>query len=123
LSPDVKNTDLFISSVIAHVVALHTSLPANASPLSAYMQLLYDYKDTYILTCTSDELALITNAIIAKDSGTRRYQCKCGNIYFIDNCGRPDENGGLDHVLNEGSSSIDSDKIKRSIAVKDKQGL
>ncbi|CAG8544418.1 10860_t:CDS:2 [Cetraspora pellucida] len=132
LSPAVKNTDLFISSVIAHVVALHLSLPANASPLSAYMQALNDHKDAYILTCPSDELSLITNVIIAKDSGTRRYQCKCGNIYFIGNCGRPDENGicnqchsmigGLDHVLNEGNNSIDGDKIKRSIAVKDKQG-
>ncbi|CAG8527830.1 33218_t:CDS:10, partial [Gigaspora margarita] len=30
--------------------------------------------------------------------------------------------GGLNHILNEGSSSIDEDKIKQSIAVNDKQG-
>uniref|UniRef100_A0A8H4B3K0 E3 ubiquitin-protein ligase n=1 Tax=Gigaspora margarita TaxID=4874 RepID=A0A8H4B3K0_GIGMA len=132
LSPNIKNADVFISSVVAHIVALNSSSSVNSSPLAAYMQALNDYKDTYILTCPSDELASITNIIIANDSGTRRYQCKCGNFYFVNRCGRPKEKGdcdqcknkigGLDHILNEGSSSIDEDKIERSIAVNDKQG-
>ncbi|RIB21686.1 hypothetical protein C2G38_2175948 [Gigaspora rosea] len=132
LSPNIKNTDVFISSVVAHVVALNISNPVNSSPLAAYMQALHDYKDTYILTCPSDELASITNAIITKDHGTRRYQCKCGNLYFIGDCGRPDELGvcnqcknvigGLDHSLNVGNSSIDNDKIRQRIAINDKQG-
>ncbi|CAG8523583.1 1810_t:CDS:10, partial [Dentiscutata erythropus] len=132
LRPNSKNIDVFISSVVAHVVALNISNSVNSSPLTAYMQALCDYKDTYILTCPSDELASTTNVIIANDSGTRRYQCKCGNFYFIGNCGRPDENGkynqcknnigGLGHKLNEGNSSIDEKKVNRPIAVNDVQG-
>ncbi|KAF0541180.1 e3 ubiquitin-protein ligase [Gigaspora margarita] len=132
LSPDSKNKDVFISSVVAHVVALHISNTVDTFPLTAYMQALNDHKDTYILTCPSDELALVTNVIIANDSGTRKYQCKSGNIYFIGNCGRPDqigecnkcknEIGGLNHILNEGNSSIDEDRINQSISIKDKKG-
>ncbi|CAG8573444.1 16784_t:CDS:2, partial [Dentiscutata heterogama] len=132
LTPNTENIEVFISSVVAHVVALNISIPVNSSPLAAYMQALYDYRDTYMLTCPSDELASITNVIIAKDSGTRRYQCKCGNVYFIGDCGRPNQIsecnqcknkiGGLNHNLNEGSSSIDSNKINQSVVVNDKQG-
>ncbi|CAG8590221.1 16749_t:CDS:2, partial [Racocetra fulgida] len=132
LRPNVKNIEMFISSIVAHVVALNISSAVNSSPLVAYIQALYDYKDTYILTCPSDEMASITNIIIAKDSGTRRYRCKCGNLYFIGDCGRPNQIGecnqcknkigGLSHNLNEGNSSIDGDKIKQSINVNDVKG-
>ncbi|CAG8515793.1 10695_t:CDS:10 [Dentiscutata erythropus] len=132
LTPNIENIEVFISSVVAHVVALNISISVNSSPLAAYMQALYDHKDTYILTCPSDEFASITNVMIAKDSGTRRYQCKCGLPYFIGDCGRPDQIGecnqcknkigGLGHNLNEGSSSIDNDKLKQSVVANDKQG-
>ncbi|KAF0538645.1 e3 ubiquitin-protein ligase [Gigaspora margarita] len=132
LSPKVESTDVFISSVAAHVVALHISNPINASPLTRYMHALYDHKDTYIVTCPSDELSLLTNVIIANDFGTRRYKCKCGNIYFIGECGRPyqisrcnqcnNEIGGLDHVLKAGSSDIDRSRLEGYISVNDKIG-
>ncbi|CAG8475156.1 3381_t:CDS:10, partial [Racocetra persica] len=132
LKPNVKSTYVFISSVAAHVVALHISNPMNSSPLTGYMQELYDHKDTYIVTCPSDELAILTNVIIANDSGTRRYKCKCGNIYFIGNCGRPDQIGtcnqcknrigGSNHVLNAGNIDIDRNRIEHSVTINDKKG-
>ncbi|CAG8490067.1 2405_t:CDS:10 [Cetraspora pellucida] len=132
LSPNVNNSDVFISSVVAHVVALHISSAVDTSPLTAYMQTLYDYKDTYILTCPSDEMALVTNVIIKNDSGTRRYQCECGNVYFIGDCGNPfqigecnqckNKIGGSFHILRDRNNSIDKYKIKQPIAVNDKQG-
>ncbi|CAG8746833.1 34203_t:CDS:2, partial [Racocetra persica] len=133
LNPNVDNTDMFISSVIAHSVALHISIPVNASPLAAYMQELHDYIDTYILTCPSDELSIITNTIISTDNGTRRYQCKCGYIYFIGDCGMPNQNGKCPQCENKVGAKayckladeniyIDSDKIKQKIVVNDKKG-
>ncbi|RIB12125.1 hypothetical protein C2G38_2201522 [Gigaspora rosea] len=133
LDPNVENTEMFISSVVAHIVALHISIPANASPLAAYMQELHEYNDTYILTSPSDELSIITNAIISAEKGTRRYKCKCGYIYFIGNCGRPKQESDCPqckkkvgakayHVLVDESNEIDNDKITQTIDVNDKKG-
>ncbi|KAF0517032.1 e3 ubiquitin-protein ligase [Gigaspora margarita] len=129
LNPNIKNTEMFISSVIAHIVALHISIPANASPFAAYMQELHDHNDTYILTCPSDELSVMTNVIISADQGTRR----CDYIYFIANCGRPEQEGECPqcrikigakahHILADENVNIDNDRITQQIAVNDKKG-
>ncbi|CAG8730685.1 10437_t:CDS:2, partial [Racocetra fulgida] len=86
------NTKLLISSVVAHVVALHISIPANASPLAAYMQNLSNYKDAFILTCPSDEQSVILNLLIAEtlqdpDYKYKGYACPCGYIYVVVDCG------------------------------------
>ncbi|CAG8632011.1 13033_t:CDS:2, partial [Cetraspora pellucida] len=89
------NTKLLISSIIAHVVALHISIPANASPLAAYMQDLSNYRNTFILTCPSDEQSVILNLLIAETlqspdytyKGLTRYVCSCGYIYVVVDCG------------------------------------
>ncbi|CAG8532935.1 25732_t:CDS:10, partial [Dentiscutata erythropus] len=89
------NTKLFISSVIAHVVALHISIPVNASPLAAYMQNLPNYANTFILTCPSNEQSVLLNLLIAETlqdpeynyKGLTRYVCPCGYIYVVVDCG------------------------------------
>ncbi|CAG8568647.1 9756_t:CDS:10, partial [Racocetra fulgida] len=92
LNPNVENTEMFIASVVAHIVALHISIPANASPLAAYMQELHNYNDTYILTygkCPQCKSKV----------GAKAY-----------------------HKLADESIYIDNDKIKQKIVVNDKKG-
>ncbi|RIB24398.1 hypothetical protein C2G38_2070146 [Gigaspora rosea] len=77
------NKKIFIFSVIAHIVALHISIPQNSSPLATYMQALQTCQDDFILACPSDELTVIINALLNWDEYLTRYQCKCGEIYFV----------------------------------------
>ncbi|RIB31020.1 hypothetical protein C2G38_2257165 [Gigaspora rosea] len=89
------NTKLFISSVVAHIVALHISIPANASPLAAYMQNLQNYKNTFILACPSNEQSVLLNLLIVETKQDpnymykelTRYTCSCGYIYVVADCG------------------------------------
>ncbi|CAG8756188.1 26806_t:CDS:2, partial [Dentiscutata erythropus] len=131
LVTDDDNKKIFMSSVIAHIVALHISVPQNSSPLATYMQELQTCHDYFILACPSDELTVITNAIIDEEyNGITRYQCKCGEIYFVGEAGRAShiaqcsacrgEIGGNELV--EGNTRLDSRKITQKIDAKDQHG-
>ncbi|RIB31030.1 hypothetical protein C2G38_2151227 [Gigaspora rosea] len=65
------NTKLFISSVVAHVVALHISILANVSPLAAYIENLQNYQNTFMLACPLDEKSICSS---------------CGYIYVVVDC-------------------------------------
>ncbi|KAF0511337.1 e3 ubiquitin-protein ligase [Gigaspora margarita] len=82
--PNDVNQKIFISSVIAHIVALHISIPQNSSPLATYMQALQSCQDDFILACPSN---VMMNVWGPDDRKITRFQCKCGQIYFIGESG------------------------------------
>ncbi|KAF0525877.1 e3 ubiquitin-protein ligase [Gigaspora margarita] len=143
------STKLLISSVIAHVVALHISIPANASPLAAYMQNLQNYKNTFILTCPSDEQSVLLNLLIAETlqdptysyKGLTRYACSCGYIYVVVDCGKVAHRTGEPLVVNcpnckkvvgavdgvygkaaEGTIRLDEKPLTQAVNDQDEQG-
>src|ERR1044072_331009 len=90
-NPRINNTDLFLKSVIAHVIALHASADPNSSQLSMYLHKLQECQNMFILTCISDAESAVLNAVAAAErSHTKkltRYACKCGYVYFVADCG------------------------------------
>ncbi|RIA99608.1 hypothetical protein C1645_849990 [Glomus cerebriforme] len=80
----ISNTDLFLKSVISHIIALHASVEPNSSQLAMYLHKLQDCQNLFILTCISDMESVVLNAV--KEQVTR-YACKCGLKYFVANCG------------------------------------
>ncbi|CAG8557420.1 24661_t:CDS:2, partial [Racocetra persica] len=139
LAANDDNKNIFMSSVIAHIIALHISIPQNFSPLATYMQALQTCHDDFILACPSDELTVITNAIV-HDNVTwnnriseTRYQCKCGDIYFVSGCGtvtytarcttcKGEIGSRKDNQLVEGITRLDSVPLTQQIDAKDLRG-
>ncbi|GBB91806.1 hypothetical protein RclHR1_01920010 [Rhizophagus clarus] len=80
----INNTDLFIKSVVAHIIALHASVEPDSSQLAMYLHRLKDCQNLFILTCTSDMESVLLNAI---NEHVTRYVCKCGFKYFVGECG------------------------------------
>ncbi|CAJ0906429.1 11180_t:CDS:2 [Entrophospora sp. SA101] len=70
------NETLLIKSVIGHIVILHSSIPADSSPLTVYLNNIQNCHMYYILTVQTEQLKLT------------RYLCQCGYKYFIVNCGQ-----------------------------------
>ena len=64
LDTDTGNSDLLIKSVIGHVIALHSSLSSDASPLANLLHNLGHFNDHYILACPSDEQSIILNEFL-----------------------------------------------------------
>ncbi|CAB5382072.1 unnamed protein product [Rhizophagus irregularis] len=93
LNIDTSNSDLLIKSVVGHVIALHSSLPADASPLANLLQNLNYCNGLYILTCPSDVESIILSAVFQKNGQFTRYQCKCGYVYLIGDCGQANGRG------------------------------
>jgi hypothetical protein len=67
LDNNTSNSDLLIKSVVGHVIALHSSLPADASPLAYLLQNLNNCSGLYILTCPSDVESIILSAVFLKN--------------------------------------------------------
>ncbi|CAG8468220.1 46_t:CDS:10, partial [Acaulospora colombiana] len=121
VSPETSQTELLIRSVIAHIIALHSCLPATNSPLAAYMQTLKACKDTYILTSCADIDANILIEIGAALGQFTRYECECGFKYIVTECGGTREEGtcprcnsrigGLNYQVNPGNKRIDTAAI------------
>ncbi|CAG8734289.1 13006_t:CDS:2, partial [Racocetra persica] len=90
IGPEDDNRKVYMASVIAHVIALHISVPPNSSPLAMYMQALQDCKNDFILGCPSDEQTVVINAVMMSnmaDKRLTRYQCECGYVYLVGECG------------------------------------
>jgi hypothetical protein len=81
----ISNTDLFIKSVIAHIIAFHASVEPSSSQLAMYLHKLQDCQNSFILTCISDVESVLLNAI---NEQVTRYACKCGFRYFVGECGK-----------------------------------
>ncbi|CAB5382078.1 unnamed protein product [Rhizophagus irregularis] len=93
LDIDTSNSDLLIKSVVGHVIALHSSLPADASPLANLLQNLNNCTGLYILTSSSDVESIILSAVFQRNGQFTRYQCKCGYVYLIGDCGQANGRG------------------------------
>ncbi|KAF0485179.1 e3 ubiquitin-protein ligase [Gigaspora margarita] len=137
LVADDDNKQVYIYSVIAHIVALHISIPQDSSPLATYMQALQTCQDDFILTCPSDELTVIINALVGSnlnDKRLTRYKCKCGDMYFVGECGNVtnhpgkclkcgEEIGGRAYdQAAEGNTRLDGEPLTQQEDAKDQQG-
>ncbi|CAB4416885.1 unnamed protein product [Rhizophagus irregularis] len=132
LDIEISNSDLLIKSVVGHVIALHSSLPADASPLANLLQNLNYCNGLYILTCPSDVESIILSAVFQKNGQFTRYQCKCGYVYLIGDCGQANGRGkcpecgnmigGENHVSEAGNTRLDNAPIKKTLVAKDDKG-
>ncbi|PKC14796.1 hypothetical protein RhiirA5_495093 [Rhizophagus irregularis] len=84
IKPKICNTDLFIKTVITHIIALHASVEPSSSQLAMYLHKLEGCQNLFILTCISDMESVLLNAV---NEQVTRYVCKCGFKYFVGNCG------------------------------------
>jgi hypothetical protein len=89
INPGINNTDLFIKSVIAHIIAFHASLESNSSPLAMYLHNLQYCQNSFILTCASDQQSVDFNLMLGTMRSFTSYSCRCGFRYFVGECGRP----------------------------------
>ncbi|CAG8447095.1 15140_t:CDS:10 [Dentiscutata erythropus] len=133
---DDDNKKIYVSSVIAHIVALHISIPQNSSPLATYMQALQTCQDDFILACPSDELTVIMNAIMdsnPNDKRLTRYRCKCGEMYFVGDCGnvtnpgqcltcRGEVGGRVYNEAAEGNMRLDGEPLTQQNDANDQRG-
>ncbi|RIA83302.1 hypothetical protein C1645_834051 [Glomus cerebriforme] len=132
LDMNTNNSDLLIKSVIGHVVALHSSIPAETSPLANLLQNLNYCSGLYILTCPSDVESIVLSAILQKNGQFTRYKCQCGYVYLIGDCGRANGLGkcpecgnmigGENHVSRTGNTMLDNAPINRNLVAKDEKG-
>ncbi|CAB4390800.1 unnamed protein product [Rhizophagus irregularis] len=116
----INNTDLILKSVIAHIIAFHTSVEPNSSQLAMYLHRIQDCQNLFVLTCTSNSESVVLNAIAAAE-GVTRYACKCGMKYVIANCGTAVTTGtcpncksiigGTSHKPAAGNTRIDTEPI------------
>ncbi|RIA93442.1 hypothetical protein C1645_819410, partial [Glomus cerebriforme] len=126
----IDNTDLFLKSVIAHIIAFHASVEPNSSQLAMYLHRLQDCQNLFILTCTSDSESVVLNAVAAAE-GVTRYACKCGMKYVIANCGGAVTTsvcpnckniiGGTSYKPAAGNTKIDSEPIAQ-VSANDQAG-
>ncbi|CAB4437434.1 unnamed protein product [Rhizophagus irregularis] len=84
VNPEINNTDLFIKSVISHIFAFHALVEPNSSQLAMYLHNIQNCQNMFILTCMSDVVSMVLNAIPEVKT---RYSCKCGYIYIVAECG------------------------------------
>ncbi|RIA86037.1 hypothetical protein C1645_741134 [Glomus cerebriforme] len=82
-NPRINNIDLFLKSVIAHIIAFHASVEPNSSQLAMYLHRLQDCQNLFILTCISDSESVVINVVAAAEGSITRYACKCGMKYLI----------------------------------------
>ncbi|CAG8674406.1 4885_t:CDS:2, partial [Dentiscutata heterogama] len=128
INPRVDNKNLLIRLVIIHILAIHASLPDNHSPLTLYLHKLQ--RNTYILTCPSDEEAILMGAL---NGGFSWYECACGYKYVVTECGQTMQDrqcprkcgrriGGQNHRAASGQTRLNSNQIRNAIANRDKTG-
>ncbi|CAG8466565.1 13541_t:CDS:10 [Ambispora gerdemannii] len=126
----IDNTNLIIRLVIVHIIAVHASLPANHSPLTLYLHKLQEMQNTYILTCPSDEDAILMGAI----TEVKWYRCVCGYKYVVSECGQTMQArscpakgchrtiGGQNHISAAGQTRLDDTQVQNAIANREKTG-
>ncbi|CAJ0628335.1 12323_t:CDS:10 [Entrophospora sp. SA101] len=77
LNTNVTYEHLLIKSVIGHIVILHSSIPADSSPLTVYLNSLENCHAHFLLTLPTDNVSVIMNAITSKEKITSTCpQCK-----------------------------------------------
>ncbi|CAG8460377.1 17990_t:CDS:10, partial [Racocetra fulgida] len=85
IGPEDDNRKVYMASVIAHVIALHISVPPNSSPLAMYMQALQDCKNDFILGCPSDEQTVVINAVMMSNMADKRLTRPAAGNSRLDN--------------------------------------
>ncbi|CAG8725516.1 9151_t:CDS:2, partial [Racocetra persica] len=128
IHPKINNKNLLIRLVIIHTLAVHASLPSNYSPLTMYLHKLQDVDNTYILTCPSDEEAILMSAL----KGFTWYLCVCGFKYVVGECGGTMQSrrcpkcgttiGGEHHKAAEGQTRLSPGDVQNVITNSDKRG-
>ncbi|RIB14050.1 hypothetical protein C2G38_2144250 [Gigaspora rosea] len=119
------------------IFALHISIPQNSSPLATYIQALQTCQDDFILACPSDELTVIMNAMMNVENPyamrITRYQCICGEIYFVGEsghvthagrcitCGRLVGGRSFNQPA-EGNTRLDANPLTQQRDAKDQRG-
>ncbi|CAG8439539.1 3367_t:CDS:10 [Acaulospora colombiana] len=132
INSGIDNGTLMVDSVIAHAVALHVSMPPDASPLATLLHKLDACQNRFILACISDVESVLLSAVIANGGQVTRYTCECGSKYVIANCGYAMEAircpdckvrtiGGADHASAAGNRRLDQKPIT-AIAGNDQAG-
>src|SRR5439155_19988801 len=71
LNQRVTNDHLLIKSVIGHIVILHSSIPADSSPLTIYLNNLQNFHTHFLLTSPSDNESVIMSALTSVEQLTR----------------------------------------------------
>ena len=132
LSPQVQSVPWFGSltksskyaNVLMCQVVLHVAACASAgSPYGWLYVLLTDPQElngTFVPSMPEDDVAMILRGLDRK-TATRAYMCRCTAIYFIGNCGRPDEVGscpkcgrplgGRNHELVDTSRALEEEEL------------
>ncbi|PKC59724.1 hypothetical protein RhiirA1_492293 [Rhizophagus irregularis] len=129
VNPEINNTDLFIKSVISHIFAFHALVEPNSSQLAMYLHNLQNCQNMFILTCMSDVVSMVLNAIPEVKT---RYSCKCGYIYIVAPCGNVVQTGKCPNCgstigganynkLEAGNTRLDAGPVHQ-IAVNDQSG-
>ena len=62
---------LLIKSVIGHIVILHSSIPADSSPLTIYLNNIQNCHTHFLLTSPSDNESVIMSALTSVEQLTR----------------------------------------------------
>ncbi|RUS32681.1 hypothetical protein BC938DRAFT_474617 [Jimgerdemannia flammicorona] len=93
-SPLLPETDdnpeiIMRHSVIAHVIVLHAALEPRCTPLATYLHNPEQVQPNFVVACPADETTAILHVLQSTGGFTRRYQCSCGMIYVVANCGLP----------------------------------
>ncbi|CAG8524386.1 6565_t:CDS:2, partial [Gigaspora margarita] len=119
LDNTIDNINLFLKSVIAHIAALHASIPPDSTPLATYFHKIYACQNSFILTTVSDIESLILSAVVAGDThvnvdismeAIRCPGCKNNTI------------GGAKHRLEAGNRKLDNTPITGPIKSIDQTG-
>jgi len=71
LNQRVTNDHLLIKSVIGHIVILHSSIPADSSPLTIYLNNLQNCHKHFLLTSPFDDESVIMSTLISAKQLTR----------------------------------------------------
>ncbi|CAG8769087.1 22494_t:CDS:2, partial [Dentiscutata erythropus] len=67
LDNTIDNSNLYLKSVIAHIIAMHASIPPDSTPLATYFHKIEACQNMFILTTVSDIESLILSAVITGD--------------------------------------------------------
>ncbi|CAG8814456.1 22693_t:CDS:2, partial [Racocetra persica] len=127
-----EGDEFLMKSVIIHLIILHASIPNNASPLAAYLHQLQACRNDFILTSPSDVEGVVMNAVASvrnsdegSGDGVTRYQCKCGEKFFVFDCwnfGKPKERPSISgkcinckRVIGYGSIEGEYSRLDRSL--------
>ncbi|CAG8754397.1 17589_t:CDS:2, partial [Acaulospora morrowiae] len=133
LNSKVDNSSLLMKSVIAHVIALHASMPPEASPLATLFHKLDECQSIFIPACISDIEAVLLSAVVASGGQVTRYSCECGYKYLIAHCGQAIEAtrcpdcktrtiGGGNFITAAGNRRLDAKPIRGPIDSNDQAG-